>query len=43
MTRNIHAELETTIKESPIVLFMKGDAEMLQCGFSAVVVQILKL
>ncbi|MBX3486770.1 MAG: Grx4 family monothiol glutaredoxin [Candidatus Paracaedibacteraceae bacterium] len=43
MTRNIHAELEATIKTSPIVLFMKGDAEMPQCGFSAVVVQILKL
>ncbi|MBX3457683.1 MAG: Grx4 family monothiol glutaredoxin [Candidatus Paracaedibacteraceae bacterium] len=43
MARNIHAELETTIKASPIVLFMKGDAEMPQCGFSAVVVQILKL
>ena len=43
MTRNIHAELEATINTSPIVLFMKGDAEMPQCGFSAVVVQILKL
>lgn len=43
MTRNIHAELESTITTSPIVLFMKGDAEMPQCGFSAVVVQILKL
>jgi len=43
MTRNVHAELEATINASPIVLFMKGDAEMPQCGFSAVVVQILKL
>ncbi len=43
MTRNVHAELETTISTSPIVLFMKGDADMPQCGFSAVVVQILKL
>ncbi len=43
MTRNIHAEIESTITTSPIVLFMKGDAEMPQCGFSAVVVQILKL
>lgn len=43
MNRNIHAELDAQIKESPIVLFMKGDAEMPQCGFSAVVVQILKL
>lgn len=43
MDRNIRAELEAQIKESPIVLFMKGDAEMPQCGFSAVVVQIMKL
>lgn len=43
MTRNIHTELESIINTSSIVLFMKGDAEMPQCGFSAVVVQILKL
>jgi monothiol glutaredoxin len=43
MDRNIHAELDAEIKANPIILFMKGDAEMPQCGFSAVVVQILKL
>lgn len=43
MNRNIHAEIEAEIQSTPIVLFMKGDAEMPQCGFSAVVVQILKL
>ncbi len=43
MDRNIHAELDAEIQANPIILFMKGDAEMPQCGFSAVVVQILKL
>ncbi|MBW8308416.1 MAG: Grx4 family monothiol glutaredoxin [Candidatus Paracaedibacteraceae bacterium] len=43
MDRNIHAELDAEIQATQIVLFMKGDAEMPQCGFSAVVVQILKM
>lgn len=43
MDKNIHLEIEEEIKANPIILFMKGDAEMPQCGFSAVVVQILKL
>jgi monothiol glutaredoxin len=42
MTRNIGKELETEIKTTPIVLFMKGDADTPQCGYSAAVVQILK-
>lgn len=31
-----------TISENPIVLFMKGDANFPQCGFSGRAVQILK-
>lgn len=30
-----------TVKEHPVVLFMKGVPEQPQCGFSALVVQIL--
>ncbi len=30
-----------TIKDNPVVLFMKGDPEQPRCGFSAVTVQIL--
>ena len=30
-----------TIKDNPVVLFMKGDPEQPRCGFSATVVQIL--
>lgn len=36
-------KIEDTIKNNEIVLFMKGTKEMPQCGFSATVVQILKL
>lgn len=34
--------IQATITENPIVVYMKGTAETPQCGFSAVVVQILK-
>ncbi len=30
-----------TVKEHPVVLFMKGEPEQPRCGFSAVTVQIL--
>ena len=30
-----------TIKDNPVVLFMKGEPEQPRCGFSAVTVQIL--
>ena len=33
--------IQATIESSPVVLFMKGDRSMPQCGFSARVVQIL--
>ena len=37
----VHAFLAQTVAENPVVLFMKGTAEQPQCGFSALVVQIL--
>jgi monothiol glutaredoxin len=37
----VHAFIRDTITEHPVVLFMKGVPDRPQCGFSAVVVQIL--
>jgi monothiol glutaredoxin len=37
----VHAFIADTVNENPVVLFMKGNAEQPQCGFSALVVQIL--
>ena len=34
--------IEQEIAENPVILFMKGSAEEPMCGFSAMVVQILK-
>ena len=35
-------QIDNDIKENSVILYMKGTAEMPQCGFSSVVVQILK-
>ena len=37
----VHAFIERTIAEHPVVLFMKGVPEQPGCGFSAIVVQVL--
>ena len=37
----VHAWIEKSLAEHPVVLFMKGVPEQPQCGFSAQVVQIL--
>ena len=42
MTSQITQQIEQDIKGNDVVLFMKGTADFPQCGFSAVVVQILK-
>jgi monothiol glutaredoxin len=34
--------IQQEVNTNPVVLFMKGTADFPQCGFSAVVVQILK-
>lgn len=34
--------IRETVTENPVVLFMKGTAQMPQCGFSARAIQILK-
>jgi monothiol glutaredoxin len=40
-TSPVHDFIAQTVSENPVVLFMKGNAEQPQCGFSAMVVQIL--
>ncbi len=39
---DIKSTIDTTVKSNDIVLFMKGTAEIPQCGFSGRSVQILK-
>src|SRR5688572_23998890 len=39
---NVQEKIKEQISAHPIVLFMKGNAEMPMCGFSARAVQILK-
>ncbi|MEM7680262.1 MAG: Grx4 family monothiol glutaredoxin [Pseudomonadota bacterium] len=41
MQNVVFERIEKDINENDIVLFMKGTAEFPQCGFSALVVQIL--
>jgi monothiol glutaredoxin len=40
---NIQEQIKTMLEEKEIVLFMKGDKDAPQCGFSNVVVKILQL
>jgi monothiol glutaredoxin len=40
--KNILEEINDTISNNAVVLYMKGTKDFPQCGFSAVVVQILK-
>lgn len=39
---DIQKEIDTTVKANDVVLFMKGNVEMPQCGFSGRSVQILQ-
>ncbi|MBR2123979.1 MAG: Grx4 family monothiol glutaredoxin [Acetobacter sp.] len=42
MTNQIVQQIQHDIETNPVVLFMKGDSDFPQCGFSARVVQILQ-
>jgi monothiol glutaredoxin len=42
MTDDLKQRIEKTIGQQRIMLFMKGNPSMPQCGFSAAVVQVLK-
>ena len=41
-SQDLKAQIETLLNSSKVVLFMKGNSEMPQCGFSANSVAILK-
>jgi monothiol glutaredoxin len=43
LTQEARQQLEATVKSSPVVLFMKGNPAVPQCGFSRAAVQILEL
>ena len=42
MTTDVQQRIDTLVKSSDIVLFMKGDPTFPQCGFSGRAVQVLK-
>lgn len=42
MSNAIHAHIENIINTNPVLLFIKGTADIPMCGFSATVVRILK-
>lgn len=42
MDTALQTRIESTLSQSPVVLFMKGTKMFPQCGFSAKVVEILK-
>lgn len=42
MNNDLKEKIESIIQSKPIVLFMKGDVNFPQCGFSARAIQILK-
>ncbi|KIA80988.1 Grx4 family monothiol glutaredoxin [Chromobacterium amazonense] len=39
---SIQQDIQQTVTDNPVVLFMKGSAQFPQCGFSSRAVQILK-
>ena len=41
MNEATRSSIQTLMKQHPVLLFMKGDRHVPQCGFSAQVVQIL--
>ncbi len=43
MTPELKARIETVVNSAPVVVFMKGNKLMPQCGFSNNVVQILNV
>ncbi|MBK67721.1 MAG: monothiol glutaredoxin, Grx4 family [Rickettsiales bacterium] len=41
MSDSVHDQIEKTVNENDVVLYMKGTDVFPQCGFSAAVVQVL--
>ncbi|MFM2398213.1 MAG: hypothetical protein RL341_370 [Pseudomonadota bacterium] len=42
MNQEVQSFIEKTVKDNPVVLFMKGTAQFPMCGFSGRAVQLLK-
>jgi monothiol glutaredoxin len=42
MSNDVQTFIDKTVKENPVVLFMKGTAQFPQCGFSGRAIQLLK-
>ncbi|KAH6570286.1 hypothetical protein BASA61_001660 [Batrachochytrium salamandrivorans] len=40
---SLKAQIDQAVKDNPVVVFMKGNKESPQCGFSRAVVQILEI
>ena len=41
MSEDVKAQIDSLVRGHPVLLFMKGDRQQPQCGFSAQVVRIL--
>ena len=41
MSEDVKSRIEALVKQHPVLIFMKGDRNAPQCGFSAQVVRIL--
>ena len=41
MSEDVQAQIDSLVRGHPVLLFMKGDRQQPQCGFSAQVVRIL--
>ncbi|WP_088282356.1 Grx4 family monothiol glutaredoxin [Ideonella sp. A 288] len=39
---DVHKQIDDIVKGSPVVLFMKGNAQFPMCGFSGRAIQVLK-
>lgn len=42
MSSDVNTFIDETVKEHPVVLFMKGSAQFPQCGFSGKAITILR-
>ena len=40
--QTVHDFIDQTVRQNPVVLFMKGSAQFPQCGFSGRAIQLLK-
>jgi monothiol glutaredoxin len=43
LSQEARAKIEAAVQESPVVLFMKGNPQIPQCGFSRAAVQVLEI